>query len=213
MSINDWVSHKSLGSDITSEIILNEETNKKALNFQGTNGEMYFLPKEQYNIRGQLSGCFRLLYTKKTSPPLSEVRIYCMLSEEDVTTQGSCYVASINSNRQVFLRKYTQGLVGDSEVLACLRLPANYNRGVFGLMWTYDPVVRPGVFFRGLLSVKPDKPEDAYRLFDCLDTDNPLITSAGEGFGIYAEGFTDALIERTALHKLQYTNAPGEEGN
>ena len=213
MSLTDWVSHESGTSNLTSEIVFNEETHKKSLRFQGTLGELYFLPKKEFNIRGQLSGCFRFLYTKKMSSPLSEVRIYCMMSKEDIHQDGSCYVASLNANKQVFLRKYVNGLSGESTLLACLKLPANYNRGVFGLTWAYDPLVRPGVFFRGLLSVKPDKPEDAYRLFDCLDTDNPLTTSDGEGFGVCipTDGSTDILIERTALHKLQYTNAPGEE--
>ena len=212
MSLTDWVPYRSEESDMKFDVETNQDTRKKVLSFRGTVGEVYLIPEKKYGIRGHLSGCFRTLYTKKLMKPLDEIRIYCMMSADDVRTTGSCYVASLNTNRQVYLRKYTQGLINSGETLVCLRLPANYKRGVFGLMWIYDPLVRSGVFFRGLLSVNPEKPEETYRLFDCVDTDNPLLSSEGEGFGVYSSqdesGITEIHIERTALHKIQYGSTP-----
>ncbi len=215
MSLNNWVRYSCPSCDVVVKTFRHKETQRNVLDVQGYKGQFYMLPQKEHNIRGHTSGCFRILFTKTPDfPPTSEIRIYCMVSEENlVDNRGSCYVAALNGNRQVSLYKYTKGINTDPEVLCSLRLPAEYRQGVFGLMWAYNPAVREGLFLRGLLSVDPKNSQNAYRLFDYVDTNDPLVISDGEGFGVSIpeQQSTQVYFERTSLHLLRYIDPSEDE--
>lgn len=205
MALNDW--DRYLTPDCNMVLIVKEGEPYNCLDTRGDRGDMYLLPRRDYNLRGHSAGCFRVLFTKHIFPASSEVRIYTMLSQEDITREGSCYAVALDGNQQVILYKYLEGgLSSTPQVLCSLRLPGDYKKGVFGLMWVHDPAVREGVFFRGLLCLDPKNPQNAYRLFDYVDTDSPLVTTCGEGFGlsISQKNYTQVFFEKTALHQLHY---------
>ncbi len=215
MSIQNWITNSCATSDIVVKRMQHAESKRMALDMQGYEGTTFLVPRRDHNVRGRLSGCFRTLFTKTQDfPEQSEIRIYCMMSDESLRVPGSyCYAAGLSGNKRITLYKYTNSIAESPEILCSLRLPAEYKRGVFGLIWVYNPQIREGVFLRGLLSVDPQNPQNAFRLFDYVDTDNPLTQSDGEGFGlsIPLREYTHALFERTSLHAVQHHDPLEEE--
>src|SRR6267378_2537784 len=73
----------------------------------------------------------------------------------------------LRGDRRVSLLKYTEGLRTSPNILVTLRLPAEYKHGMFGLLWAYTPLIRPGVFFRCML--RAHSSQKSFCLFEYLD--------------------------------------------
>lgn len=219
MSIADWVPYvtpKGSISHCIGTIQDGSDTPKRFLNIEGEKkGHFYLLPNEEHaaGIRGQMSGCFRTLYRQEVFPLTSEIRIYCMMSQENLQRGASCYAAGLTGDRRIILYKYSRGLVSIPEVLCSLRLPGLYRQGVLGLMWSYNPRMVEGVFLRSFLSVKPEDPQQTFRLFDYLDRDNPLTETIGEGFGVSLtqSDKTRVIFRKTALHAVAFQSDSKED--
>src|ERR1700704_156176 len=102
----------------------------------GEEGHFYLLPQKIANEKGDfktyggsMSGCLWTYFHKQCFSELSEIRIYCMMSQKDVRKKGACYVAALHGDRRVSLLKYTEGLRTSPNILVTLRLPAEYTHG------------------------------------------------------------------------------------
>ncbi len=220
MGLDDWGKYRSAFADIHA-VRIDGENGRKSLVLRGTKGYMYFLPKKDSTTmtRGIISGCFRVIYEIKEFSSLSEMRIYCMMSKEDIRENGNCYSIALHEGRRISLYKNFNGLDHNHQILTSLKLPSAYKRGILSLVWSYVPEIRTGVFLRGFLSVDPRDPKKTYRLFDYIDEDNPFTVSEGEGFGMLIGNDDDdgidnkinsIIIEGVSLHSLKY-NDPEED--
>lgn len=210
MSLNDWNTYSTVSPQNLEVQIVPSRDNpeRKCLNVIGVTGELYLVPREQENTnRGQISGCFRTVYLTDDLPGDSEIRIYCMLSQEDIRESGHVYVTCLQGTRRVSLLKYTEGLCSYPESLVSLRLPKIPPKAIFGLMWGQSDAFE-GVLFRGILGLDVTMPEKMVRLFDYLDTNEPLLDTVAEGFGVCINEpeFTSVCFEKTALHSIEFAD-------
>lgn len=188
------------------------------LHLTGESGHLYLLPHKVEDKKGSLktysggavSGCLWTCFHKQAFPELSEIRIYCLMSQKDICKKGVCYVAALRGDRRVSLLKYTQGLQKSPETLLSLRLPTEYTHGMFGLLWAYYPEIRPGIFFRCMLNLRPfQTAQGPFRLFEYLETQGTFSSSKGEGIGVSSFDTTQTThvsFARTEFHTLFLTD-------
>ncbi len=208
MSLSDWTVYTAPNENTILPTVstAKQDKNVSTLNLRGKNGHAYLLPQHQET--GYTSACLQVAFHKKVFSEFSEIRLYCMLSHKDIRNDGQGYVAALHGDKRVSLFKYTNGLYKSPHSLISLRLPAEYKQGMFGLLWAYEPTIRPGVFFQCFLNVTPNSPQSVFRLFEYLDKNDPLPLSEGEGFGMsnFQKKIAQASFTRITLRTLTFTD-------
>jgi len=208
MSLDDWVPLTT--GDLTFSVAPGASftrPDQDCLLAEGTTGTGYLVPKAEHGMRGQVAGVMRTGFQKMFLAPDGEVRIYCMLSAEDIRTEGQCYAFAVNNAAEAFLLKYHDGLAQDPVVLQHVRLSFNPAIVYLGLLWVHDTgVFRDSTYLEGLMGTDVGNPGKQTKIFQYHDVRDPLLTSTAEGIGVRIadEALTQVMVDTTTLHRVKY---------